>query len=61
MNEVIEYLGVQLQSGEVPDFETLRERVRLRFDFHVDDRSLQEMIKGLRQAADQASQFRQFY
>ena len=28
---------------------------------YVDDRSLQEMIKGLRQAADQASQFRQFY
>ena len=61
MNEVIEYLGAQLQSGEEPEIETLRERVRLRFDFHVDDRSFEEIVKGLRQAADRQRQFQQFY
>ena len=61
MNEVIEYLGAQLQSGEEPEMETLRERVRLRFDFHVDDRSFEEIVKGLRQAADRQRQFQQFY
>ena len=61
MNEVIEYLGAQLQSGEKPEIETLRERARLRFDFHVDDRSFEEIVKGLRQAADRQRQFQQFY
>lgn len=61
MNEVIEYIGVQLQAGGGLDNETLRERVRLRFDFHVDDRSFEEIVKALRQAAQRESQFRQFY
>ena len=61
MNEVIEYIGVQLQAGGGLDNETLRERVRLRFDFHVDDRSFEEIVKALRQAAQRENQFRQFY
>lgn len=61
MNEVIEYLGVQLQASGGLDEETLRERVRLRFDFHVDERSFEEIVKALRQAAQRESQFRQFY
>ena len=61
MNEGIEDIGVQLQAGGGLDDETLRERVRLRFDFHVDDRSFEEIVKALRQAAQRESQFRQFY
>ena len=61
MNEVIEYIGVQLQAGGGLDNETLRERVRLRFDFHVDGRSFEEIVKALRQAAQREGQFRQFY
>ena len=61
MNEVIEYLGMQVQAMAETDRAILRERLEPRFDFSLDDRSFSEIVTYFEQCRDGTDAFTRFY
>lgn len=61
MNEVIEYLGLQIQAMAETDRRVLRDRLDQRFDFTLDDRSFNEIVSYFEQCRAGTDEFSRFY